>query len=267
MRSNNILGVNGFGRIGKLTVWHQVARKYFDGIVVNNARQSGTSLADIAHYVERDSTYGWLHGHQYGYAARPVISDLDEDSGTMMIDGVKVRFLRHHRDPSEIGWGAYNVRLVVDTTYQFLDPAAGTNQPQGTVRGHLASGADKVIISAPFKIKHESAPMPEDTVTTVMGINDSDYDPRRHRIIVHVPYNDSLRDCIVSMGNLSVIIAKGMLQGNLGESHPGVTYLRRGKEPAVPKKDKQAKGPLKKFIIKIGPILIHVEWYDRRRIL
>jgi len=100
-----------------------------------------------------------------------------------VIDGVKVRFLRSHRDPAEIGWGEHDVRLVVDTTGQFLDPISGLNHPQGTARGHLASGADKVILSAPFKIKGESTPVPDDTVTTVMGINDSDYDPRRHKII------------------------------------------------------------------------------------
>ena len=183
MASNVILGVNGFGRIGKLTVWHHVARKYFDEIVVNIGRQAGVSLADIAHYVERDSTYGWLHGYLYGHMGQPVVGDLDEDNGSMVIDGVKVSFLRSHRDPAEIGWGEHDVRLVVDTTGQFLDPIAGLNHPQGTARGHLASGADKVILSAPFKLKNEGTNMPEDAVTTIMGINDSDYDPRRHNII------------------------------------------------------------------------------------
>jgi glyceraldehyde 3-phosphate dehydrogenase len=177
------LGVNGFGRIGKLTVWHHVARKHFDEIVVNIGRQVGTSLADIAHYVERDSTYGRLHGYLYGHSGQPVVGDIDEDSGSMMIDGVKVSFLRSHRDPAEIGWGEHDVRLVVDTTGQFLDPISGMNRPQGTLRGHLVSGADKVIVSAPFKVKNESNTMPDDAVTTVMGINDSDYDPRRHKII------------------------------------------------------------------------------------
>ena len=49
------LGVNGFGRIGKLTVWHHVARKFFSEIVVNIGREAGTSMADLAHYVERAS--------------------------------------------------------------------------------------------------------------------------------------------------------------------------------------------------------------------
>ena len=176
------VGINGFGRIGKLTVWHHVARKFFDEIVINIGRRVGASLADIAHYIERDSTYGWLHGYLYGHMGQPVVEDLDEDSGSMVIDGIKVIFLRSHRDPAEIGWREHDVRLVVDTTGQFLDPISGLNQPRGTARGHMASGADKVIVSAPFKIK-EGTPLPEDAVTTVMGINDSDYDPRRHKII------------------------------------------------------------------------------------
>ncbi len=177
------LGVNGFGRIGKLTVWHHVARKFFDEIVVNIGRQAGSSLADIAHYTERDSTYGWLHGYLYGHQGQPVITDLNESDGSMMIDGIRVRFLRNHRDPADIGWDRYEVRLVVDTSGQFLDPNLGLDKPQGTIRGHLASGADKVIISAPFKTKDNRAPTPDDAVTTVMGINANDYDPRRHTII------------------------------------------------------------------------------------
>ena len=177
------LGVNGFGRIGKLTVWHHVARKYFKEIVVNVGRLVGTSLEDIVHYVERDSTYGWLHAYLYGHKGRPVIGDLNEAAGSMVIDGIKVRFLRSQRDPADIGWDQQDVRLVVDTTGQFLDPNLGLDNPRGTIRGHLACGADKVIISAPFKTKDQRASTPEDAVTTVMGINTNDYDPRRHKII------------------------------------------------------------------------------------
>jgi len=177
------LGINGFGRIGKLTVWHHVARKHFNEIIVNIGRQAGTSLEDIAHYVERDSTYGWLHGFLYGHSAMPVISDIDERSGTLLIDGIKVKFLRTHRNPAEIKWRDHAVRLVVDTTGQFLDPTLEPDDPKGSVRGHLESGAEKVVVSAPFKKKDQGSPCPEDSITTVMGINENDYDARRHRII------------------------------------------------------------------------------------
>ena len=116
------LGINGFGRIGKLTLWHHIGRKYFKEIMINIGREVGTSLEDIAHYVERDSTYGMLRQYLYGHKARPVISDLDEKKGSMKIDGTSVTFLRSFRNPAKIGWGDNNVKLVVDTTGQFLDP-------------------------------------------------------------------------------------------------------------------------------------------------
>ncbi|MEJ2730344.1 MAG: glyceraldehyde 3-phosphate dehydrogenase NAD-binding domain-containing protein [Deltaproteobacteria bacterium] len=178
-----MLGVNGFGRIGKLTLWHHVGRKYFDEIIVNIGRQPGSCLEDIAHYAERDSTYGWLHGYLYGHRGEPVISDLDEESGSMLIDGIRVRFLRTHRNPAEIGWDDHGVGLVVDTTGQFLDPTLEPDHTAGSLRGHLAAGAEKVIVSAPFKFKNKGTPVPEDAVTTVMGINEADYDPRRHKVI------------------------------------------------------------------------------------
>ena len=177
------LGINGFGRIGKLSLWHHVARKYFSEIIINIGRTVGTSLEDIAHYTERDSTYGSLHGFLYGQASEPLIEDLDEQNGTMNIDGVKVRFLRASRNPAELNWEKQGVKLVVDTTGNFLDPTLPPDHPKGSLRGHLEAGAEKIIVSAPFKFKNQGMPMPDDVVTSVMGINDNVYDPRRHIII------------------------------------------------------------------------------------
>ncbi|MBW2142893.1 MAG: glyceraldehyde-3-phosphate dehydrogenase [Deltaproteobacteria bacterium] len=178
-----ILGINGLGRIGKLTLWDHVARKYFKEVVINVGRNVGTSLNDLAHYLERDSTYGSLGGFLYGYRGSQMIRDVDEKAGTMTFDGTKVTILRKSRNPKDIGWEDHDVRLVIDTTGQFLDPTAPPDAPKGSVRGHLEAGAEKVIVSAPFKIKDKSRPMPDDAVTTVMGINENDYDPRVHRVI------------------------------------------------------------------------------------
>jgi len=95
------LGINGLGRIGKLTLWHHVARKSFEEIVVNLGRQAGTSLQDIANYIEKDSTYGWLPVYLYGHKGTRVIENLNETEGTMTIDGVKVRILRENRNPKD----------------------------------------------------------------------------------------------------------------------------------------------------------------------
>jgi len=184
MNRGRKIGVNGLGRIGKLTVWHHLARKYFSEIVVNIGRQAGGSIEDIAHYMERDSTYGSLGAFLYGGCqARPVIRDVSDADGTMTADGTTVTVLRSHRNPCEIRWEEYGVELVVDTTGRFRDPTLSPDHPEGSLRGHLQGGAKRVIVSAPFKIKDKRRNMPQDAVTTVMGINENDYDPRLHRII------------------------------------------------------------------------------------
>lgn len=184
MNSNSlkILGINGLGRIGKLSLWHHAGRKYFDRIIVNTGRDVGKSLEDLIHYIERDSTYGKLDSFLHGYQAKPVIGEVNEKESSLNINGVTVKFLQKDRNPKDIEWAAHGANLVVDTTGQFLDPSLPANAPKGSLRGHLEAGAQKVIASAPFKLKEGSA-MPEDAVTTVMGINDKVYDPMRHTIV------------------------------------------------------------------------------------
>jgi glyceraldehyde 3-phosphate dehydrogenase len=177
------LGINGLGRIAKLSIWHHVERKYFSELVVNIGRQVGMRLEDLAHFVEKDSTYGSLRNYLYGCRANRVIEQLNEAEGSMVIDGIKTTFLRKARNPADIGWRRLGVDLVVDATGAFVDPAAPPDDPKGSARGHLVSGAKKVVISAPFKIKDKVREMPEDAVTTVMGINDTDYDPKHHVLI------------------------------------------------------------------------------------
>jgi glyceraldehyde 3-phosphate dehydrogenase len=177
------LGINGLGRIGKLTLWHHVSSKYFKEIVVNIGREAGTSLSDIAQYIVRDSTYGSLPMFLYGCKCGDVIRDVNDSAGTMTIDGVKVTVLRESRNPAGLGWRDHDIELVVDTTGQFLDPTLPPDNPKGSLRGHLEAGAGRVIVSAPFKIKDRTRAMPDDAVTAIMGINEHDYDPSRHKII------------------------------------------------------------------------------------
>ena len=181
-QGTKVLGINGLGRIGKLTLWHHAGRKFFDEIVINVGREVGTSMDDIVHYIERDSTYGRLEAFLHGFQGKPVIEDVDGAAGTLTVNGVKVKILQTHRNPKDIEWADNNVEVVVDTTGQFLDPNLGADAPKGSIRGHLEAGARKVIASAPFKLK-QGASMPDDAVTTVMGINDKDYDPVRHAVI------------------------------------------------------------------------------------
>jgi len=175
------LGINGLGRIGKLSIWQHVGRKDFSEIVVNIGRPVGTSLDDVARFIEKDSTYGTLQNYLYGYKAGRLIENLDEKGGSMVIHGVRVTILREARNPKDIPWKSHGVDVVVESTGKFLDPTQPPDAPGGSVRGHLAAGAQKVIVSAPFKLK--DAPWPEDAITTVMGINDGEYNGATHHIV------------------------------------------------------------------------------------
>lgn len=177
------LGINGLGRIGKLTLWHHVSKKYFSEVVVNIGREVGRGLEDLAAAIERDSTYGRLGTYLHGHKAGRVIEELDNERGSMRINGVPVKVLRKARDPKFIAWRENEVKLVVDTTGVFSDPTTDPAADKGALRGHIEAGAEKVILSAPFKIKSKGLEMPFDAVTTVMGINDETYDPARHTLI------------------------------------------------------------------------------------
>lgn len=177
------LGINGLGRIGKLSLWQQVSRKHFSGIVANIGREVGSNLTDLAATLERDSTYGRLGTYLYGHRCPRVIEELNEEAGTMLVDGVPVQILRSARNPKDIAWQENDVKLVVDTTGVFTDPTTDPDDGRGALRGHMQAGAEKVILSAPFKIKSKGLDMPEDAVTTVMGINEERYESSHHSLI------------------------------------------------------------------------------------
>lgn len=177
------LGINGLGRIGKLSLWHHVSRKHFSELIVNIGRDVGSGLEDLAAAIERDSTYGSLGSYLFGHTGGRVIEQLDDTAGTFVAAGMPIRILRQSRNPKEIGWRENGVTLVVDSTGAFTDPTADADSERGALRGHLESGAVKTILSAPFKIKSKGLEMPVDAVTTIMGINDDDYNPDRHTLI------------------------------------------------------------------------------------
>lgn len=177
------LGINGLGRIGKLTLWHHLGRKYFDRLVVNQGRAIGKGLHAVAESIEKDSTYGPLHRFLYGYRAERLIEIIDEKRGELRIDGIPVTVLQEHRNPRDIPWRDFGVELVVECTGRFNDPTLAPDHPGGSVRGHLVSGARAVVDSAPFKIKDKSMKMPPDAPSLIYGINHTQFDPTRHAIV------------------------------------------------------------------------------------
>jgi glyceraldehyde 3-phosphate dehydrogenase len=177
------LGINGLGRIGKLLVWHHVARGHFSRLVVNVGREVGRGLDAVCGVIEHDSTYGAMHRFLFGVGAEPCIRIVDEASGLIEVAGVPVTVLQQARNPSEIGWRDHGVRVVIDATGAFDDPTRPADHPSGALRGHLAAGADKVIYSAAFKIEDKTLPMPDDAITLIYGINHDVFDPIRHNVV------------------------------------------------------------------------------------
>jgi glyceraldehyde 3-phosphate dehydrogenase len=178
-----VLGINSLGRIGKLTLWHHIGRKYFKEIVVNQGREVGKSLNDIAQFIEKDATYGLLHRFLHGVKAQRVIEIVDEKKGKLLIDGVPVTILRESRNPNGIPWRDIGVDGVTECTGKLKDPTVPAEDPKGSIRGHLAGGAKVVVNSSAFKIKNKGLSMPDDAVTVIYGINHPAFDIKKHCLV------------------------------------------------------------------------------------
>jgi len=184
MMSDRALGINGLGRIGKLTVWQEVAARRFPRLVVSTGRAVGRSVDDIAHYLDVDSTYGCLGRFLSGHAGhRGAVRVVDAAAGELDLAGVPVRVLTEHRNPKDIGWAEHGVDLVVDTTGRFRDPTLPAGHPGGSLQGHLEAGARRVLVSAAFKIKDSSARLPDDAVMLIYGINHHAFEPSHHSMV------------------------------------------------------------------------------------
>ncbi len=175
------LGINGLGRIGKLCVWHHAARGHFPGLVVNVGRPVGRDLEAVCAVIQNDSTYGNMDRFLFGVSAQPSVRILDRDRHLIEVAGMPVTILQAARNPAEIDWHRRGVRVVVDTTGAFDDPGVSEGAAGGSLRGHLAAGAEKVIYSAAFK--SNGGPAPSDCVTLINGINHDAFDPSRHHLI------------------------------------------------------------------------------------
>lgn len=238
--TRDALGINGLGRIGKLTLWHHVARGYFPRLVVNLGREVGRDLEAVCGVIEKDSTYGSMHRFLFGVNADPCVRIVDREERQLEVAGVPVRVLQSARNPSEIGWRQHGVRIVVDTTGAFDDPTRPVDDPRGSLRGHLGAGADRVLYSAAFKPKDRSLPIPDDATTLIFGINHERFDPTRHRIVsaasctttalAHMvkPLLDQLPGSAIMTASMSTVHAATNSQSVLDAvPSPGAKDLRR----------------------------------------
>ena len=145
------VAINGFGRIGRLGLRAILERHKEDLNVV--AINDMADLQTNAHLFRYDSTYGMFPGK------------VKVGEGFLNIDGAHIAVL-NQKDPSRLPWKQLGVDIAIESTGVFTEAAQ--------VRAHIEAGAKKVIITAPAK---------DEDITVVLGVNDSDYDPRKHHIV------------------------------------------------------------------------------------
>jgi len=173
------IGINGFGRIGRLTLKaiNECQGDKLEVTAINDLTDTKTN----AHLLKWDSTYG----------AYPGEVKATEDS--IIIDGKEVKVLSE-RDPGNIPWKDYGVDIVIESTGLFTD---GTR-----AAAHRQGGAKKVLISAPAK---------NEDITIVLGVNEDQYDPTQHNIISNASCTTNCIAPVVKVLHQSFGISKGLM--------------------------------------------------------
>ncbi|MBI1390068.1 MAG: type I glyceraldehyde-3-phosphate dehydrogenase [bacterium] len=143
------IGINGFGRIGRLVTRAALAKGGIEIVGVNDLTDSKT----LAHLFKYDSVHGIYKG------------EVKADGDAIVIDGKKIP-VSAERDPSKLPWSSLGAEIVVESTGIFTD--------REKAAAHLTAGAKKVIISAPSK---------NADVTIVMGVNEDMYDASKHDVL------------------------------------------------------------------------------------
>ena len=145
------VGINGFGRIGRLVLRAALERDVndLDFVAVNDLTDAET----LAYLLKYDSNFGILP------------YEVKAEGDCLVVKGKKIRVLSE-RDPSKLPWGELGADVVIESTGIFRDA--------DTAGAHLKAGAKKVIISAPAK---------GDVPTFVLGVNEEGYDPAKHSIV------------------------------------------------------------------------------------
>jgi glyceraldehyde 3-phosphate dehydrogenase (phosphorylating) len=143
------VGVNGFGRIGRVFFRAALEARDIEIVGVNDLADAKT----LAHLLKHDSVHGAL------------AAEVSPKDGAIFVNGREVRVCAI-KDPAQLPWRDLAVDVVVESTGLFRDTA--------TASKHITAGAKKVIITAPAK---------DPDVTLVLGVNEKAYDPAKHRII------------------------------------------------------------------------------------
>lgn len=143
------IGINGFGRIGRVVLRAGIDNPNLEFVAVNDITEAKT----LAHLLKYDSTFGLLD------------KNVEATSDAIRVDGREIKVLKI-KDPQELKWKELGVEIVVESTGLFTDRESASK--------HLQAGAKKVIITAPAK---------NEDITIVLGVNEEKYNPKTDHII------------------------------------------------------------------------------------
>lgn len=203
------VGINGFGRIGRLVFRAMEKDPAFDIVAINDPG----SITAAAHLLKYDS----IHGRVY--------DEVRVDGDSIVVDGRTVKVLSD-RDPANLPWCELGVDLVIESTGFFTDANAA--------HAHIDAGAKKVLITAPAK---------NEDITIVMGVNDDQYDPAKHHIVSNAscttnclaPFAKVLMDSFgIKRGFMNTIHSYTNDQKVLDQSHKDLRRARAANLSMIP---------------------------------
>ena len=173
------VGINGFGRIGRLSLRAMLARYkgQFDVVAINDLTDTKTN----AHLFKYDTTYG------------PYKGVVEHDESSITVDGDRLQVFAQ-TEPGQIPWDTLGCEIVIESTGRFTDA--------NLAKAHLERGVKKVLISAPAK---------NEDVTIVLGVNDDMYDPAKHRVISNASCTTNGLAPVAKVMNDTFGIERGLL--------------------------------------------------------
>ncbi|MGE5309059.1 MAG: type I glyceraldehyde-3-phosphate dehydrogenase [Deltaproteobacteria bacterium] len=185
------VGINGFGRIGRLVARAIMERKNssLELVAVNDL----TDAKSNAYLFKYDSVHGRFPG------------DVKAEGDAISVNGKMIKVLSK-KDPAELPWKDLGVDIVVESTGLFTIKNDGVNKKGKEVRGavnHISKGgAKKVVISAPAQ---------DEDITVVMGVNEGKYDPKNHIVLSNASCTTNCLAPVAKVINDKWGIVKGLM--------------------------------------------------------
>ena len=173
------IGINGFGRVGRLTLRAIKERQStkLEVVAINDLTDTKTD----AHLFKWDTNYGRYPG------------SVEATKDSLIVDGKEIKVLSE-RDPANIPWQKLGVDIVIESTGAFTDASKAS--------AHLKGGTKKVIISAPAK---------NEDITIVLGVNETKYDPKKHQIISNASCTTNCIAPVVKVLQQNFGVSKGLM--------------------------------------------------------